>query len=498
MNKTTKIEDFCRFIKYKSNLYFTKLGKCSHFPLFRNPLRISKKAMTQTMTWFLLLTMFILIATAYIHVWSETKEFASTTGEIQSELIDSYHQGELALIFTDQAAKYSIQRSIIDVASNGGYIEDQPCNTYPTTDDEYVLWEDFGEQICYPTKSDVRKSISKLFAQEFNNYAIKYTPTKIPKNNYDLMFKENEHILEITGIATQEITIPRDKKQYEEDIWQTLSQSEQECLSKENQVPLTTIGLTVSCGTCPQNSACKDYTKEKYCTIDPCSLKCAWKEDECRSSNVVHKITASFKLETYNIINQIEKHSKKSIEMKERLVICLAKGSEQADDDDLETCSRKESSDITYRKTTNADYTLLFNIEYDSLNIYAEKLAIKYGIRFLDDFPPPQTDIIKETETDGTPKLITHLRWNRNKASDVAKYMIYARQLQPINLNDKDLITTITSDQTEWKIDYTTKLTQDTSYYFYVIAEDNKGNTAAFNSNTVVQLKTKKSPPITI
>lgn len=477
-------------------------------------MKLNKKG-SQMMAWGLLATMFILVITAYIYIWSKTSKFTSTTGETQSEIIKNYHNGELALIYTDQAAKYSIYTTIYFIAQTAGYFSDPSCGYSPIPEGtNYVLWQKvnekfenylptgkFKEDPCYPTESDIRKSFTLSFNKEFNDYAEKYTPTIIPKNNYDLVLNEKEQNLEIVGIATQKIRFPPDRTQYKEMVLSKLSKMEQNCLSKEGYTPIFGGGdLFRACAPCPEKANCGAYVNEMYCKIDPCNLGCRW-DDSCKKANSIYAITPSFKTEiNYNFIKKFNEYVEKTKEIEKSVVECLKKGSGEPYDTDLMACAEinnlKQIKGIENYKITplpdDGNYILLFTIEDLSFNnpFSDEKLTIKYGLRFLDRFPPPATEIMADKENKPLKRSgAWYLIWQTNNASDVVGYKIYYKKIEKA-LDGKEIPSTPPTDiekmdnkydpiiirapLTEWLI---TGL-EEGDYYFFIIAGDDANNVA--------------------
>jgi len=166
---------------------------------------------------------------------------------------------------------------------------------------KYNLWEEINEPSCYPTKSDIRKSVNLFFNERFNDYAKKYTSTLIPTDNYDLSFNEKEGSIEIIGIATQNILIPPYPAKYKENFLPTLSEGEQECLSKEGYVPFFIGNSFVRCIECPKKASCGNYIDEVYCNMDPCNLGCSnITPGDLNADNKIDVIDLSILLSNFN------------------------------------------------------------------------------------------------------------------------------------------------------------------------------------------------------
>jgi len=399
----------------------------------------NKKAIFYPIT-ILIFTIFILIValTSVINRTNVKDEGGNKIklGEQQIELIKTYQKGETALFYVDQSAKYSVYEALYSFAKNGTYFNTPMCSPNSENDVAYIMWENIIQDkdiLCYPTERDIAINFALFLNNQLDRYFEVYPSAIIPKNNYDFNFKETENNLEILGIATQNIIISTGNSDY--------------------------------------------------------SLK------------------PSFKIETsYRFISKFNEYVKKSQEIRDNMQDCLREGSGTADDDkDLVTCSdinklKKEIEGIeNYQVIPIAfpkNYTLLFDIEDPSFNnpYSDEKLTIKYGIRFLDKFPPPPTEVsgVEERTVEG--KTTTYLTWYKNHASDVESYDIYHIDITdklgggeipekpPTDINKMTKIeipieTKLIGNEVEWQIDYeNTALKKGQKYYFYIRVKDNANN----------------------
>jgi hypothetical protein len=112
-------------------------------------------------------------------------------GEEQLEILKTYQQAEKAMLYIDLAAKHSADKTI----------------------------EELNKEITQDsTKKDIYDLFSNKFNEYMNEYIEKYNDKElekqgeiiIPKDNYDLLFKENMLI----GIATQNIKINKENINY--------------------------------------------------------------------------------------------------------------------------------------------------------------------------------------------------------------------------------------------------------------------------------------------
>src|SRR3989338_11649221 len=87
-----------------------------------------------------------LITIGYIFIQSSSKMggMNNNFGGVQVALLSTYYNSELALLYIDQAAKYSSYQAIYDLGQRGG-LNQAKCGSYLG----YNLWLDKGKE-CYP------------------------------------------------------------------------------------------------------------------------------------------------------------------------------------------------------------------------------------------------------------------------------------------------------------------------------------------------------------
>jgi hypothetical protein len=122
-------------------------------------------------------------------------------GHIQSAQIKTYIEAEKALIYVEQSANLATQQALYDLASQGGINENTDCNTYLG----YRSWTS-NDKECYP--KDPKSSLNKIIPSILNLFLNNHPEINFPNNNYHLIIKENNNLLEISGTATNDLTLP--------------------------------------------------------------------------------------------------------------------------------------------------------------------------------------------------------------------------------------------------------------------------------------------------
>jgi len=159
-------------------------------------------------------SIFILIAILFFYSNYGTKEefVAKNPGKLQLDILKTYQQAEKALLYIDLSAKYSANKTIEDLKNKKGSFKDLD---YKPLDESS---ENQEQEDCIPTKKQIYDAFSVDFNKYLNKYIEKYKDNElkqgeeiiIPKNNYDLLFKEN-HLI---GIATQNLKINKNNINY--------------------------------------------------------------------------------------------------------------------------------------------------------------------------------------------------------------------------------------------------------------------------------------------
>jgi len=149
-------------------------------------------------------SIFILIAILFFYSNYGTKEefVAKNPGKLQLDMLKTYQQAEKALLYIDLSAKYSANKTIENMKKKQESFENLKCD---------------GED-CEITKKQVYDAFSIEFNKYMDEYIEKYKDNElkqseeiiIPKNNYDLLFKEN-HLI---GIATENLKINKNNNNY--------------------------------------------------------------------------------------------------------------------------------------------------------------------------------------------------------------------------------------------------------------------------------------------
>lgn len=395
--------------------------------------KIRKKAVFFAVT-LLIFTIFILITALMASIRKTSHE--KKIGEEQIELLKTYSEGETILFYIDQSAGYAAYKSVYNFSEKGAYFNEPICKR----EEEYAMWENIAEYEpnkynmveCYPSERDVAANFALFLNANLDPYFDMYPNSTIPKENYDFDFKEEGNITEIIGIPTNSIII---------------------------------------------NKSGKDY-------------------------NTFYSVSPSFKAKiSYNFISAFSEYSNKAREIRNSIQNCLLKGSGKPDDEDLLTCSSitKLEGDIenigNYQITPVAfpnQYTLLFDIEGSFENPYStEKPIIRFGIRFLDTFPPVATEI-KGIEERGLLNSKKYLVWNKNNASDVASYEVYYKKIEkgiegaktkkPESISEMEKLGV--AEKTEQEIESL----KSGDYYFYVIAIDKANNAALGEGISPIEL----------
>jgi len=162
-------------------------------------MKLRKKAfMFEGAMFFIVL---ILLTTAFITLYNKQNKFPENywIGTRQFGLINTYQEGEKALFYIDQSAKYSVQQAIYELGQKGGH-ENPNCGDYFG----YSLWNTETKKIdeCLPS---YKESFKSIFNMGLNTYLTKYPDVRILRNNYNFLLKNENNKLEIIGNAKNKL-----------------------------------------------------------------------------------------------------------------------------------------------------------------------------------------------------------------------------------------------------------------------------------------------------
>ena len=162
---------------------------------------LKKKAVV--FEWAMVIIGLIALTTAFFALAKKQDPFkAEPIGKKQYEIILAYQEGEKALFYIDQSAKYSALQAYFDLAENGGNHLAAKCGDYLG----YALWNSKDKKIddCFP---DYKKNFELFFEDNLNEYLISYPSADIPTYNYIFQVAENGPVIEIIGAALESISI---------------------------------------------------------------------------------------------------------------------------------------------------------------------------------------------------------------------------------------------------------------------------------------------------
>jgi len=155
--------------------------------------------------------MVVLMVVGLIYAWAtimgEYKKFDKRIGEKQFDLINTYQDGEKALFYIDQSAKYSTHQSIYDLSKVGGCYEELQYSGY-------TLWnvneEASNPSQCNPDTESSKESFFDIFSINLDNYLSRY-PVELIRDNYNLRLEDDY----LRGSARNPLIIPiREKERH--------------------------------------------------------------------------------------------------------------------------------------------------------------------------------------------------------------------------------------------------------------------------------------------
>ena len=196
-------------------------------------------------TLIIVVLLVVILTTAFFTLRKKQNPSDKFIGERQYGLIITYQEGEKALFYLDQSAKYSAYNTIYEIGQRGGR-EESDCGDYLG----YSLWVDFDDKgkikECYPEKKNLEENFKLIFNEKLDNYLMGYEGAIIPLNNYQVSLNNNldvigkaEYPLVIQILSVKETISDRGVIDY------TPSNTEIDIYLKNINSPLTGIGQCI-------------------------------------------------------------------------------------------------------------------------------------------------------------------------------------------------------------------------------------------------------------
>jgi hypothetical protein len=228
----------------------------------------------------------------------------SPIGLKQFELIEIYQEGEGALFYADQSAKYAAHDSIYSLAESGGFYNAPKCGKFSG----YPIWQSDQAAIadCFP---DYKNNFGEYLVSNLNKYFLTNENLKQIAGNldYELSLGMSRDNLNIVGISMNYFFLPYIDKQ---EHLSKLTQQEKDCLAKPKHISIFERGGFKECGFCPNHPDClnqysaaycsqdyKNYVDENYCNIDPCNYSSYWRNNKCVLKTAKYSVKPNFNID---------------------------------------------------------------------------------------------------------------------------------------------------------------------------------------------------------
>ncbi|MEM4239667.1 MAG: hypothetical protein QXK08_00535 [Candidatus Woesearchaeota archaeon] len=136
----------------------------------------------------------VLVIYLFIRLSAKLEPFEVRIGEYQVALLEAYQQGENALLFVDQAAKFSAYKALDTLAQRGGMKSDD-CGTIIEKGRKIYAWTKHGAD-CTDSVQPY-DAFGELMNGQMAVYLAKYRGAILPLNNYEIFVQDNS----VTGTA---------------------------------------------------------------------------------------------------------------------------------------------------------------------------------------------------------------------------------------------------------------------------------------------------------
>ena len=148
----------------------------------------------------MVLVVLISLIYLFIQLQSKVNAFNVRIGEPQVALLNAFQEGEKALVYVDQSARYSAYKALDALAQRGGMTNDA-CGTIEENGRKVYAWSKHGRDCTSSVQP--YDAFSELMNGHMTLYLAKYNGTRLPPNNYDILVQKNS----ITGTALSPATV---------------------------------------------------------------------------------------------------------------------------------------------------------------------------------------------------------------------------------------------------------------------------------------------------
>lgn len=154
---------------------------------------MNKKGLAPVLAMFFGLFIVLAVASFFFYLRIDIETFV---GDHPLGLVKGYQETEKDLIAADQASKFSVHRSILDLAANGGYSKAPVCGELL----DYRLWN--GKDICIPGKADLESGIGSFIDNNLASYKL-FESSKPGEFSYAVNSEADS--LQVVGISSRPI-----------------------------------------------------------------------------------------------------------------------------------------------------------------------------------------------------------------------------------------------------------------------------------------------------
>lgn len=153
---------------------------------------------------FIVVVAFLALIITFIGLSSKDAQLTGghELGERAFSVSDSYLEGEKALSYLDQSAKYSAQLAMNDIATRG-IAQSTDCGSF----EGYPLWNTEDKE-CYPENDALKREFANTFSNHLDQYLVQYPLARFPLANYEFTVSEENNRFFIYGYAIQNLEFP--------------------------------------------------------------------------------------------------------------------------------------------------------------------------------------------------------------------------------------------------------------------------------------------------
>ncbi len=144
----------------------------------------------------LVLVVIICLLYLYVQLMGKVNDFSVRIGESQVAMLNAFQEGEKALLYVDQSARFSVYKALDSVAQQAG-VKGDACTVIDESGKKVNAWVCSGSYEKWLESVQPYDVFNEMMNKQMTSYSNQYTSVSLPENNYEILVQKAT----VTGIA---------------------------------------------------------------------------------------------------------------------------------------------------------------------------------------------------------------------------------------------------------------------------------------------------------